>query len=83
MRFPVSGIDWDDVLAYTRWLSSSGRVPRARPCREDEWERAARGADGRAFPHGDELRPSDANWEATYDKQPLAFGPDTLGRPGT
>ena len=26
-----------------------------------------------------ELGPSDANWEATYDKQPLAFGPDEVG----
>jgi formylglycine-generating enzyme required for sulfatase activity len=79
LRFPASGIAWDDVLAYTRWLATSGRVPGARPCREDEWERAARGADGRAFPHGDELEPGDANWEATYGKQPLAFGPDEVG----
>jgi formylglycine-generating enzyme required for sulfatase activity len=55
-------------------------VPGARPCREDEWERATRGADGRAFPHGDELKPGDANWDATYDKQPLAFGPDEVGQ---
>ncbi|MGZ3441968.1 MAG: formylglycine-generating enzyme family protein, partial [Polyangia bacterium] len=78
-QFPVVGIDWTDVEAYTAWLRSSGRVPGARPCREDEWERAARGADDREFPHGDTLAPDDANFDETYGKEPLAFGPDAVG----
>ena len=78
-KFPVVGIDWDDVEAYAAWLRTSGRVPGARPCREDEWERAARGADDREFPHGDTLAPDDANFDETYGKQPLAFGPDAVG----
>ncbi len=79
LAMPVSGISYEDVVAYTAWLDRTGKVPHARACREDEWERAARGADGRAFPHGDDLEPDDANWDATYDKQPLAFGPDEVG----
>ena len=78
-RMPVSGVDWEDTVAYTRWLSSSGRVAGARPCSELEWERAARGADDREFPHGDRLQPDDADFDATYGKTPEAFGPDVVG----
>jgi formylglycine-generating enzyme required for sulfatase activity len=78
-RFPVSGVSFDDLLAYAAWLERTGRVPRARPCDEREWERAARGADGRAFPSGDRLSPEDANHDLTYGRDPLAFGPDAVG----
>ncbi|MBL8623198.1 MAG: SUMF1/EgtB/PvdO family nonheme iron enzyme [Myxococcales bacterium] len=78
-RAPVGGIDFDDALAYAAWLRDSGRVPRARLCEEYEWERAARGADGRRFPHGDRMSPDDANVDVTYDRQPDRFGPDEVG----
>ncbi|WP_223631868.1 bifunctional serine/threonine-protein kinase/formylglycine-generating enzyme family protein [Corallococcus sp. EGB] len=78
-RFPVSGISWEDARAYTAWLDTTGRVPRARLCTEREWERAARGADGRAYPHGPTLAPDDANFDATYGRKPGAFGPDAVG----
>jgi serine/threonine protein kinase/formylglycine-generating enzyme required for sulfatase activity len=79
LRFPVSGISLEDAEDYARWLDATGKVPGARLCDEHEWERAARGADGREFPHGDRLEPDDANIDATYGKQPLAFGPDEVG----
>ncbi len=47
---PVVGITADDAKAYAAWLSGTGRVPGARLCTDDEWERAARGSDGRAYP---------------------------------
>jgi serine/threonine protein kinase/formylglycine-generating enzyme required for sulfatase activity len=78
-KFPVAGISLEDAEAYAAWLSSTGRVPGARLCTEREWERAARGADAREFPHGDRLEPDDANIDATYGKQALAFGPDEVG----
>ena len=52
LRLPVAGIAWEDAQAYVAWLAS-GRVPGARLCAEREWERAARGADGRLYAHGD------------------------------
>jgi formylglycine-generating enzyme required for sulfatase activity len=79
LRFPVTGIDGEDIAAYTRWLADRGVVPGARMCREDEWERAARGADLRVYPHGDRLAEDDANIDATYGRKSGAYGLDEVG----
>lgn len=79
LRFPVGGVTRDDAAAYAAWLHGSGRVAGARLCSEVEWERAARGADDREFPHGDQLEPSDANHDATYARNNAALGPDEVG----
>jgi len=79
LRFPVGGISWDDAHAYLEWLHRSGHLPGARLCTEHEWERAARGADGRLYPGGERLHPDDANHDLTYGLQPRAFGPDEVG----
>ncbi|EPX59976.1 hypothetical protein D187_002062 [Cystobacter fuscus DSM 2262] len=79
LRFPVTGISFEDAEAYVAWLGRTGRVPGARLCTELEWERAARGEDGREFPHGDALAPDDANVDMTYGKEPGGFGPDEVG----
>ena len=50
---PVVGVTWYDALAYFRWLSEqTGRTYRLPT--EAEWEKAARGVDGRIYPWGDE-----------------------------
>lgn len=79
LRFPVSAISFDDAQAYAAWLDASGRLPGARLCSELEWERAARGADSREYPHGDRLDPADASYDETHGKVPSAFGPDEAG----
>ncbi|HEX3758899.1 MAG TPA: formylglycine-generating enzyme family protein, partial [Kofleriaceae bacterium] len=78
-RFPVAAVSYDDAVVYAAWLDRSGRVPGARLCDEYEWERAARGADGRTFPSGSTLAPDDADIDATYGRDPLAYGPDEVG----
>ncbi|WP_163997070.1 formylglycine-generating enzyme family protein, partial [Pyxidicoccus caerfyrddinensis] len=78
-RFPLSGVSAQDLDGYFYWLDRTKRLPGARLCGQYEWEYAARGADGRRYPHGNQLRPDDANVDATYGRQPTAYGPDMVG----
>ncbi len=54
---PVYGISWEDARAYVRWRTEEARARgekrKYRLPTEREWEKAARGADGRVFPWGD------------------------------
>jgi formylglycine-generating enzyme required for sulfatase activity len=79
-RMPVAAVSQSDMQAYLDWLSQTSRVPGARFCTEVEWERAARGADGRAYPGSlARLRPDDADFDETYGRVRGAYGPDEVG----
>lgn len=53
---PIVGVSASDAIAYARWLGDRmGR--RFRLPSEEEWEKAARGSEGRTFPWGDAWNP--------------------------
>ncbi|MBI1877072.1 MAG: SUMF1/EgtB/PvdO family nonheme iron enzyme [Chloroflexi bacterium] len=57
---PVLPVSWYECVAYCRWLSAeTGQLYRLPT--EAEWEKVARGSDGRAYPWGNDFDPSRLN----------------------
>jgi formylglycine-generating enzyme required for sulfatase activity len=70
--FPAVAMSWDDATAFCGWLSRKGGAwTGARLPTGPEWEKAARGTDGRIFPWGNQF-----DWSFTKG------GRSQPGRPG-
>jgi formylglycine-generating enzyme required for sulfatase activity/tetratricopeptide (TPR) repeat protein len=79
---PAHGISWHDARAYARWLSERARaqglaIEYALPT-EIEWEKAARGADARAYPFGEHFEP---RWAKCFFARPQLIQEAVLSFP--
>lgn len=57
---PMVGVSWYEVVAYCNWLAAKVGKPYHLPT-EAEWEKAARGTDGRLWPWGNKWDPDRCN----------------------
>jgi formylglycine-generating enzyme required for sulfatase activity len=58
--YPVVKVTWHDAVAFCEWLSRETGQAYRLPT-EAEWEKAARGDDGRLWPWGNDWNPAQAN----------------------
>ena len=68
--WPVINVDFSCAVTFARWAAERERSPWRLPG-ELEWEKAARGVDGRFFPWGDVLDGSWCCWRDSHARRPL------------
>lgn len=68
-------VDWFDAAAYCRWLAERDGNAIRLPM-EAEWEKAARGTDGRCYPWGDRFDPTFCHMR---ESRPHAPQPEPIG----
>jgi serine/threonine-protein kinase len=67
---PVVMVSWECAFAYASWLRDHSHRP-WRLLSEWEWEKAARGVDGRRFPWGNRFDPAWCRMSTSTGTQPM------------
>jgi formylglycine-generating enzyme required for sulfatase activity len=62
---PIVDVTQADAYAYCQWLSEQLDRPCTLPT-EHQWEKAARGIDGRSYPWGNEPPRPEIQWQTTF-----------------
>jgi len=71
--WPVSHTNWRGARAYLAWLGERTGRPWRLPG-ELEWEKAARGVDGRSYPFGHHIDPTWCNIRQSWPGRPNPVG---------
>jgi eukaryotic-like serine/threonine-protein kinase len=74
-NLPVHLVDWYDALAYCAWVSERVGAQVRLPT-ELEWEKAARGVEGRFYPWGDRFDPT---FCLMRESRPHTHQPEPIG----
>ena len=77
LDWPVMLIDWHCAVAYAEWKSQQSGMS-WRLLHELEWEKGARGVDGRFFPWGDDFDPSYACMRQSHQGRTLPVVVDSF-----
>jgi serine/threonine-protein kinase len=76
-NWPVMSISWEDAAAYAAWKTRKLGFLFSLP-HEMQWEKAARGADGRFYPWGEEMDPTFCNMNQSHEGGPRPRGVDSF-----
>lgn len=71
-NLPRTNVSWFDAVAYCHWLASKVPTHKISLPTEQQWQRAAQGDDGRAFPWGNEYDVVCANTLSSEIKKPTS-----------
>ena len=77
LDWPVIMVDWFCAMAYADWKAERTGI-NYRLLHGVEWEKAARGVDGRLFPWGDGFDPSYSCMHRSHQKYPLPVVVDSF-----